>query len=126
MKRIGILTGGGDAPGLNAVIRAANGQDFVYEHVSPRGTCLFQGKDRDHAAARAVIGELHGAVDLGEERVVLAEPDVEAGTELASALAHEDRAAGDDVAVEPLDAEALRIAVAPVPGTVLSFFGCHG
>jgi ATP-dependent phosphofructokinase / diphosphate-dependent phosphofructokinase len=23
MKRIGILTGGGDAPGLNAVIRAA-------------------------------------------------------------------------------------------------------
>ena len=66
------------------------------------------------------------AVDLREQRVVLAEPDVEAGTEPAPALAHEDRAAGDDVAVEPLHAEALRVAVAPVPGTALSFFCCHG
>ena len=65
------------------------------------------------------------AVDLGEQRVVLAEPDVEAGTEPAAALAHEDRSAGHDVAVEPLDAEALRVAVAPVAGTALSFFCSH-
>ncbi|MEO7841778.1 MAG: 6-phosphofructokinase, partial [Anaerolineales bacterium] len=31
MKRIGILTGGGDAPGLNAVIRAAV-KTAVYEY----------------------------------------------------------------------------------------------
>ena len=33
MKRIGILTGGGDAPGLNAVIRAA-GKTAIYEYDS--------------------------------------------------------------------------------------------
>src|SRR5688572_6835151 len=76
---------------------------------------LFQRQDGDHAALGAVIAELHRAVDLREERVVLAEPDVEAGAEPAPALTHQDRPAGDDVAVEPLDAEALRIAVAPVP-----------
>ncbi|MGE5374820.1 MAG: 6-phosphofructokinase, partial [Bacteroidota bacterium] len=31
MKRIGILTGGGDAPGLNAVIRAAV-KTAIYEY----------------------------------------------------------------------------------------------
>ena len=31
MKRIGILTGGGDAPGLNAVIRAAV-KTAIYQH----------------------------------------------------------------------------------------------
>ena len=62
------------------------------------------------------------AVDLGEERVVLAEPDVQARTEPAPALTHEDRSAGHDVAVEALDAEPLRVAVAPVTGTALSFF----
>jgi 6-phosphofructokinase len=33
MKRIGILTGGGDAPGLNAVIRAAV-KTAIYEYDS--------------------------------------------------------------------------------------------
>ena len=70
----------------------------------------------------AVIFELHAAVDLGEERVVLAETDVEPGLEPAAALAHEDRAAGHDVAVVALDAEPLRVAVAPVAGAALSFF----
>ena len=80
------------------------------------------GQDRDDPAARAVVRELHGAVDLGEQRVVLAEPDVQARTEAASALAHQNRSAGHDVAVEALDAEALRVAVAPVAGAALSFF----
>ena len=65
------------------------------------------------------------AVDLREQRVVLAEADVEAGPEPAAALTHEDRSAGDDVAVEPLDAEALRIAVAPVARAALTFFCSH-
>ena len=63
--------------------------------------------------------------DLGKQRVVLAEADVQARAEAAAALAHEDRPAGHDVAVEPLDAEPLRIAVAPVARTALSFFMCH-
>src|SRR5215204_2590264 len=67
---------------------------FVNEHLylalgARRDLALFQRKDRDDPALGAVVGELHGAVDLREKRVVLAQPDVEAGAELAPALAHE-------------------------------------
>ena len=100
--------------------------DFVDEHRRERRLPADQlcstGTDADHAAVRAVIGELHVARDLGEERVVLAAADVQARLEAAAALAHEDRAAGHEVAVEPLDAQPLRVAVAPVAGTALSFF----
>ncbi len=68
----------------------------------------------DVASARAVVLELHLAADLGEQRVVLAETDVEPRPEPAPALAHQDRSAGDDVAVVLLDAEPLRVAVAAV------------
>ena len=70
--------------------------------------------DADHSALGAVVFELDRAVDLREQGVVLAAADVEAGIESAAALAHQDRPAGHDVAVEALDAEALRIAVAAV------------
>ena len=75
---------------------------------------LLERVDGDDAAARAVIRELDASVDLREERVVLAEPDVQARPEPAPALTHQDRPAGDDVAVEALHAEPLRIAVAAV------------
>src|SRR5262249_24525992 len=88
-------------------------------------TSLFQRLDGDDAAAGAVVRELHDAVALRKERVVLAAADVEARTEAETALAHEDRSAGDDVAVEALHAEALRIAVASVAGTALSLFVSH-
>jgi hypothetical protein len=94
--------------------------DFVYEHdcrcrsracARPRGATVrrlrLQRVNADDAALGAVVLELHGAVDLGKQRVVLAEADVEAGPEAAAALPYQDRPAGDDVAVEALDAEAL-------------------
>jgi hypothetical protein len=68
---------------------------------------LSQRKDADEAAARSVIFELHGARNLRKQRVVLADADVEAGAELAPALPHQDRPAGDDVAVEALHAQPL-------------------
>ena len=46
--------------------------------------------------------------------MILAEADVQAGPVLTTALAHENRAAGDDVAFEALDAKPLRVAVAAV------------
>src|SRR6185503_20168749 len=55
---------------------------------------LFDGLDADLPSVRAVVLELHAAVGLREDRVVLAEPRVEAGREAASALPHDDRAAG--------------------------------
>ena len=63
----------------------------------------------------AVIFESDFAIELGKQRVVLAEPDVQAGLEAASLLAHQDRAAGDEVTVVTLDAKALCIAVPAVP-----------
>ena len=62
----------------------------------------------------AVVFETDLAVDLGEEGVILPQPDVEAGLETASLLPHEDRPAGDEIAVVTLDAETLRITVSTV------------
>ncbi len=81
---------------------------------------LLDGVDADDAAARAVIFELHAPVDLRKQRVVLAEADVQARPETAAALPHEDRPAGHDVAVEPLDAQPLRVAVAAIARRALS------
>src|SRR5512145_1852768 len=86
---------------------------------------LLERVNADDAPAGAVILELHAAADLGKERVVLAEADVQARLEPPPALTHENRSAGHDVAVEPLDAQTLRIAVASVPRAPLTFFGCH-
>src|SRR4029079_6731866 len=79
----------------------------------------------DDAAFGAVVLKLDRAGNLGEQRVVLAAADVEAGIEATAALGDEDGAAGHDVAVESLDAEALRIAVTPVSRTSLTLFCCH-
>ena len=86
---------------------------------------VLERQDADDATARAVILELDRAVHFRKERVVLAETDVQSGTEAPAALAHEDRSAGDAGTVVALDAETLRVAVAPVPGTALTFFMSH-
>jgi hypothetical protein len=69
---------------------------------------------RDATAVLAVVLEAHLAVNLREQRVVLAEPDVQAGLEAPAFLAHENRAARNEVAVVAFDAESLRVAVAAV------------
>src|SRR5581483_7779417 len=81
--------------------------DFVYEQ-------LFDGLDADDSPMRAVILEPHAPRYLREDRVVFADAGVQAGTEAASALAHDDGAAADDVAVMRFDAEPLRVGVAAV------------
>ena len=55
-----------------------------------------RGRNDAHGTptARALDGELHGAVDLCEQRVILADADIVAGVELGATLAHDD-AAGD-------------------------------
>ena len=73
----------------------------------------------------AVVFESDLAADLGEQRVVLAEPDVQTRFEAPALLAHQDGTAGDDVTVMPLDAQPLGIAVAAVAGTALPFFMSH-
>jgi hypothetical protein len=75
---------------------------------------LFYGDDGDLPAVLAVVFEADLAVDLGEQGVILAQPDVEPGLEPASLLPYENRAARHEVAVVTLDAETLRIAVSTV------------
>src|SRR5687767_586452 len=70
--------------------------------------------DGDLAAVLAVVFEADFAFNLGVERVVLAEPDIEAGIEAPPFLTDQDRAAGDNVAVVSFYPEPLRIAVAAV------------
>jgi len=68
---------------------------------------LFDGNDRDLAAVSAVILEAHAPFDLGEQSVVLGEPDVESRFEPSSLLSNEDRAASDEHSVMTFDPEPL-------------------
>src|SRR5699024_2541945 len=80
--------------------------------------------DVDHLAA-APVAELDGAGGEGEQGVVLAAADVLAGVELGAALADDDLPGADDLATEALDAEALRVGVAAVPGGAGALLRCH-
>src|SRR5262245_55116331 len=73
------------------------------------------GEDADEARVAPAL-EPDVAVDLREQGVVVAATHVEAGLEASPALAHEDAAAGDELAAEALDAEHLRVRVTTVPG----------
>src|SRR5581483_4927158 len=69
--------------------------------------------------------ELDLPVDQGVDRVVLAHPDVAAEAELRAALADDDVAGADELAAELLDAEALRVRVAPVARGADAFLVSH-
>src|SRR5262249_8265815 len=81
---------------------------------------LFEGFDGNDTTTRTMVAEFHDTVHFCEKRIILAAPDVEAraepqpGAAPIAARAEGDRPAGDDVAVETLHAEALRVAVAAV------------
>src|ERR1700750_1979187 len=72
---------------------------------------LLEGKDGDDASASAVIFEMHATRDLGKDGVVLPQAGIEARSEPASPLPHDDGAAGDHVAVVRFYAEPLRIGI---------------
>jgi len=61
-----------------------------------------------------VVFELHATRRCGEEGVVFSKSHVEPRTKSTSALPHEDRAAFDNIAIKPLDTQALRLAVTTV------------
>src|SRR5690625_3598600 len=83
------------------------------------------GSDHADRLAAALGAELDGAGRQGEQGVVLAAADVVTGMELRAALADEDLARVDELAAETLDAEALRVGVAAVPGGAVTLLRCH-
>src|SRR3954465_15160594 len=85
---------------------------------------LFDRQDGDHATAAAGL-EVDRAGTRGEDRVVLADADALAGLEASAALAHDDLAAGYDLAGEDLHAEALGVRVAPVAAGAESLLVSH-
>ena len=96
---------------IAAVARHDTNVDFVDEQL---GLVRDSRDDADEPAALALVTELDGAGDLGEKRVVLAESDVQAWLELATALADQDRAARNELAVVFFHTKPLRVTVASV------------
>src|SRR5438105_5973185 len=79
-------------------------------------SCLIQifGLDSDVLAQAAAVFEADNAADFGEQGVVFAAADVQAGLNAGAALAHDDGAARHQLASEGFYAQPLRVAVAPV------------
>ena len=74
---------------------------------------------------RPLGAELDVAVDQREQRVVLADADVHARMDRGAALADDDAAGANHFAAVDLDAETLRLGVAPVARTAACLFMCH-
>src|SRR5438270_392905 len=68
---------------------------------------------------------LHLARHQRKKRVIAAEPDARARGDLGPALADEDGARGDDLSAVDLDAEHLRVRVAPVARRAAALLVCH-
>src|SRR5918995_1602608 len=67
----------------------------------------------------------HNAIDLGVDRVVLADADVVADPELGAALTNDDCAGVDVLTVVSLDTEPFGLAVATIPRTTNAFLVSH-
>jgi hypothetical protein len=67
-----------------------------------------------HEGARAGLAELHPALGLGEDRVILADADIVAGMYLGAALANDDVAGHDSLAAVFLDPEPAAFGIAAV------------
>src|SRR5436305_14915095 len=82
----------------------------------PKGWALFrfQRFDHDKLAHLTAVFEDNFAGDLGEKSIVFASANVEAWLHASAALAHNNCPAGDNLSAECLEAQPLRVGVAPV------------
>jgi len=81
--------------------------------------------DIDSLFALAVRGEFNLAGFEGEESVIGTDAHIQAGMDAGAALAHENASSRNDLAIIPLDAEHLRVAVAAVARGAHAFFMRH-
>src|SRR5271170_838695 len=73
----------------------------------------------------ALDAKLDDTVSFGEQGVISADADVDAGAINCAALANQDVARKHILAAEFLDAETLGMRVAAVTSTAACFFVCH-
>jgi hypothetical protein len=69
--------------------------------------------------------EMHLAVDQSEQRIVRGPADIFTGMNPGTALANDDAARSDHLAIVPLHAEKLRIAIPAVARAADTLFMCH-
>src|SRR5215207_5965056 len=69
--------------------------------------------------------ELDDAILQGEDRVIFAQADVEAGVVLCATLTNDDPARRNERAAVDFDPAILRVAVAAVAGGTLTLLMCH-
>src|SRR5215813_14301842 len=81
--------------------------------------------DDAHVTVVAAALEPYVAVDLREQRVVGAEPDVQSRMKPCAALPHEDATTRHELAAEAFDAEHLRIRIATVAGAADTLLVSH-
>ena len=87
---------------------------------------LLRRGNRKHAHAMLVAAlVLDGAVDKGEQRIVLATTHVRTRVDVGAVLTDENRARSDGLAGEALAAKTLTARVAAITGGTKSFFMCH-
>ena len=79
------------------------------EKRAKRGELLDGRRHANEPTALAFVVEIHDAVDFREEGVIAADADVRARIELRSALAHEDRSAGDELSRKTLATQHFRL-----------------
>ena len=68
---------------------------------------------------------LNGAINKGEQRVILAAAHVDAGVDVRAVLTNENGARRHGLAGEALAAQALAAGIATITGGTESFFVCH-
>src|SRR5688572_3445101 len=93
--------------------------------VESRGPSLLRQDADEGAPVGALLLELDPPILQREQRVVGADADVVARAVRCAALAHQDIAREHLLAAELLDAESLRLGLAPVLGTAARFLVCH-
>src|SRR5919108_6280250 len=81
--------------------------------------------DDVHDAPVAALVVPHGSRHGGEQRVVTPEADVATGVDLRPALAYQDRPSAHGLAAVLLDAQVLRVGVAPVLGRTDALLARH-
>lgn len=70
--------------------------------------------DQDEPSHAAFVDKLDDAGDLGEQGVVFAAPDIDAGLDARASLPHDDGTAGHKLSSEGFDSQPLRVGIAPV------------
>jgi hypothetical protein len=79
-----------------------------------------------HKLAKAApILKLYRSRNLGKQRVIAANPNIQARLELGSPLPHDDGSAIHQLSGKTLYSKPLGLAISSIPGAPYSLFVCH-